>query len=50
MEIARRPYLLAQEHTMLTDVAIKKLPIPTRRRELPNGKVSGLYIVLQPTT
>jgi integrase len=36
---------------MLTDIAIKKLLArpPKKRREVPDGKVSGLYLVLQPT-
>ncbi len=35
---------------MLTDVAIQKLPTPTAaRREVPDGKVTGLYLVLQPS-
>jgi integrase len=36
---------------MLTDIAIKKLLAspPKKRREVPDGKVSGLYFVLQPT-
>src|SRR5271168_3237046 len=35
--------------TMLTDVAIKKLPVPTKRKEVPDGRVTGLYLVLQPS-
>jgi hypothetical protein len=36
---------------MLTDIAIKKLLAspPEKRREVPDGKVIGLYLVLQPT-
>jgi integrase len=34
---------------MLTDVGIKKLALPDRRREVPDGKVSGLYLVVQPS-
>jgi integrase len=36
---------------MLTDIAIKKLLAspPEKRREVPDGKVTGLYLVLQPT-
>jgi integrase len=34
---------------MLTDLGIKKLPLPDKRREVPDGKVSGLYLVLQPS-
>jgi integrase len=32
---------------MLTDRAIKKLPLPQNRREVPDGRVTGLYLVLQ---
>jgi integrase len=34
---------------MLTDLQIKKLAPPKARREVPDGKVSGLYLVVQPT-
>jgi integrase len=34
---------------MLTDLSIKKQPLPGKRRELPDGKISGLYLVLQPS-
>ena len=34
---------------MLTDVSIRKLSLPKSRREVADGKVSGLYLVLQPT-
>jgi integrase len=34
---------------MLTDVLIKKLTIPEKRREVPDGKVTGLYLVVQPS-
>jgi hypothetical protein len=34
---------------LLTDLLIKKLPLPQKRRELPDGKVSGLYLVMQPS-
>jgi integrase len=34
---------------MLTDLAIKKQPLPEKRRELPDGKIVGLYLVLQPS-
>lgn len=34
---------------MLTDVQIRKLATPTIRREVPDGKISGLYLVLQPS-
>ena len=32
---------------MLTDLAIKKLPLPQNRREVPDGRVTGLYLVIQ---
>jgi integrase len=34
---------------MLTDIQIKKLQMPTARREVPDGKIVGLYLVLQPS-
>jgi integrase len=34
---------------MLTDMGIKKLALPDKRREVPDGKVSGLYLVVQPS-
>ena len=34
---------------MLTDVQIKKFTTPTARREVPDGKITGLYLVLQPS-
>jgi integrase len=34
---------------MLTDVAIKKMGLPDKRREVPDGRVTGLYLVLQPS-
>ena len=34
---------------MLTDLSIKKQPLPERRREVPDGKITGLYLVLQPS-
>ena len=34
---------------MLTDSGIKKLALPDKRREVPDGKVSGLYLVVQPS-
>jgi hypothetical protein len=34
---------------MLTDVQIRKLQAPATRREVPDGKISGLYLVLQPS-
>jgi integrase len=34
---------------MLTDVQIRKLPTPETRREVPDGKIAGLYLVVQPS-
>jgi integrase len=34
---------------MLTDVEIKKLTRPKVRREVPDGRITGLYLVLQPS-
>jgi integrase len=34
---------------MLTDLSIKKLATSDKRREVPDGKISGLYLVLQPS-
>ena len=34
---------------MLTDLRIKNLPIPGKRREVPDGKVGGLYLIVQPS-
>jgi hypothetical protein len=34
---------------MLTDLSIRKLPVPAKRREVPDGKISGLYLVVQPS-
>ena len=34
---------------MLTDLQIKKLETPPQRREIPDGKISGLFLVIQPT-
>jgi integrase len=34
---------------MLTDLSIKKQPLPEKRREIPDGKITGLYLVLQPS-
>ena len=34
---------------MLTDLLIKKLPLPDKRREVPDGKIGGLYLVAQPS-
>jgi integrase len=32
---------------MLTDLGIKKLALPEKRREVPDGRVAGLYLVCQ---
>jgi integrase len=34
---------------MLTTIAIEKLPIPAKRREVPDEKITGLYLVVQPS-
>jgi integrase len=34
---------------MLTDLLIKKLALPEKRREVPDGKIGGLYLVVQPS-
>jgi integrase len=34
---------------VLTDVQIKKLALPDARKEVPDGKVNGLYLVVQPS-
>jgi integrase len=34
---------------VLTDVQIKKLALPEARKEVPDGKVSGLYLIVQPS-
>ncbi len=34
---------------MLTDLQIEKLAPPPKRQEIPDGKVSGLYLVVQPS-
>src|SRR6202161_3374519 len=34
---------------MLTEIQISKLPNPAKRRELADGKVTGLYFVAQPS-
>lgn len=35
---------------MLTDAAIRNQPVPQSRTEIPDGKIGGLYLVIQPTT
>ncbi len=32
---------------MLTDLRIKTLPLPEKRREYPDGKIAGLYLIAQ---
>ena len=34
---------------MLTDLQIEKFARPDARREIPNGKIGGLYLVVQPS-
>jgi Arm DNA-binding domain len=34
---------------VLTDLGIKRQPLPEKRREIPDGKIAGLYLVLQPS-
>jgi integrase len=34
---------------MLTDLQIKKLSLPAKRVEIPDGKIAGLYLVHQPS-
>ncbi len=34
---------------MLTNLFIEKLKLPPRRREIPDGKAQGLYLVVQPS-
>ena len=34
---------------MLTDIQIKKLAPPEKRREVPDGRIPGLYLVAQPS-
>jgi integrase len=34
---------------MLTDLSIKKLALPEKRAEHPDGRVTGLYLVIQPS-
>ena len=38
-----------QGNAMLTDLSIKKLPVPPKRREVPDRRVTGLYLILQPS-
>ncbi len=32
---------------MLTDLSIKNLPLPMKRKEWPDGRITGLYLVIQ---
>jgi integrase len=32
---------------MLTDLEIKRLPLPEKRREISDGKIAGLYLIVQ---
>ena len=34
---------------MLTDLSIKKLALPDKRREVPDGRIGGLYLIVQPS-
>ena len=34
---------------MLTDLKIKNLTLPDRRKEVPDGRIAGLYLVVQPS-
>ena len=34
---------------MLTDLQIKKLTLPEQRREISDGKIAGLFLVVQPS-
>jgi integrase len=34
---------------MLTDLQIRKIETPDQRREVPDGKITGLFLVVQPT-
>jgi integrase len=34
---------------LLTDLGVKRQPLPEKRREIPDGKIAGLYLVLQPS-
>ena len=34
---------------MLTDLSIKKLALPDKRKEVPDGRITGLYLVVQPS-
>jgi integrase len=38
-----------QEGNVLTDLQIEKLAKPSARREIPDGKIGGLYLVVQPS-
>ena len=34
---------------MLTEIAIKNIPAFDKRREVPDGKITGLYLIVQPS-
>jgi integrase len=34
---------------MLTDLGIKKLALPDKRKEYPDGRIAGLYLIVQPS-
>ena len=34
---------------MLTEIAIKNIPVLEKRREVPDGKITGLYLIVQPS-
>jgi integrase len=40
---------LERAGNVLTDIQIKKLALPKVRKEVPDGKISGLYLVVQPS-
>jgi integrase len=40
---------LGEPGNMLTDLSIKKQALPETRKEVPDGKITGLYLVLQPS-
>jgi integrase len=40
---------LEPQGNMLTDLSIKKLALPDKRREVPDGRIGGLYLIVQPS-
>jgi Arm DNA-binding domain len=46
---AQIPLPFERRGNVLTDILIKKLIVSDKRREIPEGKISGLYFVVQPT-